>query len=102
MVLVSLFRLTEVEKRLDVCNRLLRPCDPVTAELIPPSELEEHCRTHLVRPPCCLCPVETSGKGYTPSRISIVEVIGPNSTSVLNGEYVASCASNRCGYFGMS
>ena len=79
-----------------------RPCDPQSGELIAPSQLEDHCRTHLVRPPCCLCPIAT-GKGYSSSRISIVQASQPDSdgsTSILNGEYVASCASGRCGYFG--
>ncbi|RXW19048.1 hypothetical protein EST38_g6803 [Candolleomyces aberdarensis] len=57
----------------------LWPCDPQSGALIPP----------------------TTRKCYTPSRISIVEVVKneDGTPSVLNGEYVASCASSRCGYF---
>ena len=42
------------------------------------------------------------GTKYTESRIGIVETVTNDefrNQSVLNGEYVATCAKQRCGYF---
>jgi hypothetical protein len=47
--------------------------------------------------PCCLCPlVDQNGPDFVEAAIYVV------STGALSGEYVASCALEKCGYFGRS
>ncbi|KAJ3505634.1 hypothetical protein NMY22_g17511 [Coprinellus aureogranulatus] len=76
------------------------PWDP-TLKRVAPSDLEGHRRTHHFRGPCCLCAL-LDGEEYTESQISIVEVLSKdedrNRHCVINGEFVAQCARQRCGY----
>ncbi|TEB22935.1 hypothetical protein FA13DRAFT_1798511 [Coprinellus micaceus] len=77
------------------------PCHPDTERRIPPGDLESFRRTHRFRAPSCLCAL-LDGAVYTESRIGIVETVTSDTfrnQSVLNGEYVATCAEQRCGYF---
>jgi hypothetical protein len=47
--------------------------------------------------PCCLCPlVDQNGPDFVEAAIYVV------STGALSGEYVTSCALERCDYFGKS
>ncbi|KAJ3505843.1 hypothetical protein NMY22_g17436 [Coprinellus aureogranulatus] len=82
------------------------PCDPTSKRRIPPSELEAFRRTHMFVGPCCLCSYLDGGQ-YTEARIGIVSaanaaagggspLVGPGAAS---GEYVATCARQRCGYY---
>jgi hypothetical protein len=76
-----------------------RPSDYETGERITPSNLEDHRRTHHFMAPCCLCAI-TMDDGYIESKLGLV-LIGPGAhRSQVNGEYVAQCARNKCGYFG--
>ncbi|KAJ3518405.1 hypothetical protein NMY22_g13697 [Coprinellus aureogranulatus] len=79
-----------------------RPVDPVTSERLTPCRFEEVRMTHDLQAPCCLCSL-LDNTGYTEARIGIAEAIAPvdsgRSHSVLQGEYVATCAKQKCGYF---
>ena len=83
----------------------IRPCDPSTGIRIPPGGFEAHKRTHDFRTPCCLCAFLDNDE-YTESHVGVVEsLVGENhvqSRSISNGEYIAVCGRNRCGYFGQS
>ncbi|TEB34013.1 hypothetical protein FA13DRAFT_1789204 [Coprinellus micaceus] len=77
------------------------PCNPNSEMRIPPCDLESFRRTNRFRAPSCLCAF-IEGTVYTESRIGIVETVTDDTfrnQSVLNGEYVATCAKQRCGYF---
>lgn len=83
-------------------NRLCPHCIPIASrpcankERVRPSELQEHRMTHRVLGPCCLCPMHASQPDFVEAAIYVLPV-GPFS-----GQYVASCAQDRCGYFGES
>ncbi|KAF6747586.1 hypothetical protein DFP72DRAFT_854352 [Ephemerocybe angulata] len=80
-------------------NEWYWPYDDATEAKLAPSLLQDHCRTHIFRAPCCLCSY-LEGGGYTESRIGLVETrTRTDAGSSLNGEYVATCAINECGYF---
>ncbi|KAF6740855.1 hypothetical protein DFP72DRAFT_864736 [Ephemerocybe angulata] len=80
------------------------PCDDESGARIPPHGLQDHRRTHSFRAPCCLC-AYLDGEEYTEAAISIVETIPmpdddpDRNRTTMNGEYVATCATDRCGYF---
>ncbi|KAH6872106.1 hypothetical protein BKA70DRAFT_1449073 [Coprinopsis sp. MPI-PUGE-AT-0042] len=74
------------------------PSNYETGERIAPSELEDHRRTHHFMAPCCLCAISTD-EGYVESKIGLVLVAPGANKPEVNGEYVAQCALNRCGYF---
>ncbi|TEB28678.1 hypothetical protein FA13DRAFT_1711687 [Coprinellus micaceus] len=77
------------------------PYDTEGERRVPPSELESFRRTHRLRAPSCLCAL-LEGTKYTEARFAIVETVNGDSDRnqcVLNGEYVATCAKKRCGYF---
>ncbi|KAH6868957.1 hypothetical protein BKA70DRAFT_1452312 [Coprinopsis sp. MPI-PUGE-AT-0042] len=69
-----------------------------TGERIVPSELEDHRRTHHFMAPCCLCALSIH-EGYVESKIGLVLVAPGVKRPEVNGEYVAQCALNKCGYF---
>jgi hypothetical protein len=78
-----------------------RPYNPETEARVPPSGLEAYRRTHHFKGPCCLCAFVTR-KPYIETRIGIVESFNGDedrNRSVLHGEYVATCATQTCGYF---
>ena len=80
---------------------MYRPVDSETGERIKPSEFECHRRTHGLLAPCCLCAI-VEGRGYTETRIGVAETVTQDLTrnqSVLNGEIVAVCGKQQCGYF---
>lgn len=64
--------------------------------------LEAFRRTHDFRAPSCLCAF-LDDEDYSESVIGIVEVARGNADgnhdSIMNGQYVAACARQRCGYF---
>ncbi|KAJ3526684.1 hypothetical protein NMY22_g10069 [Coprinellus aureogranulatus] len=77
------------------------PCNLATERRYPPSELEGLRRTHRFRAPSCLCAL-LEQSNYTEARIGIVETATSDAfrnQSLLHGEYVATCARQRCGYF---
>ncbi|TEB18702.1 hypothetical protein FA13DRAFT_1803135 [Coprinellus micaceus] len=77
------------------------PLNPETETRVPPSKLEAYRRTHHFRGPCCLCAF-ASNRSYTEAKIGIVETFNGDkdrNCSVLHGEYVATCATQACGYF---
>jgi hypothetical protein len=62
-----------------------------------PSELRDYRESHRLLGPCCLCPmIDGNGPDYVESAIYEV------SLGLFRGEYVASCARERCGYVGKS
>lgn len=93
--LIRLFRSSTVA----LCLHLLsRPVND-TGERVTPSELSDHRVTHNFLGPCCLCAVPTS-EGVTAQQF--VEALIQMSTSPghYQGEFVARCAQNRCGFLG--
>ncbi|KAH6891955.1 hypothetical protein BKA70DRAFT_1233750 [Coprinopsis sp. MPI-PUGE-AT-0042] len=74
------------------------PVELGTGRRVPPSDLEDHRRTHRFRAPSCLC-AYLDREHYTESSIGVVHVpMKLASASSLNGEYTAECATGRCGY----
>ncbi|KAH6885169.1 hypothetical protein BKA70DRAFT_1445251 [Coprinopsis sp. MPI-PUGE-AT-0042] len=74
------------------------PVELGTGRRVPPSDLEDHRRTHQFRAPSCLC-AYLDRKHYTESSIGVVHVpMKLARASSLNGEYTAECATGRCGY----
>jgi hypothetical protein len=67
-----------------------RPVDDA-GNRVTPTALEDHRVSNVFRGPSCLC-AYTTGDAYTESAIYMA-VDGSNF-----GEYVASCATGRCGY----
>ncbi|KAF6751782.1 hypothetical protein DFP72DRAFT_850595 [Ephemerocybe angulata] len=80
------------------------PMDAETLKRLRPDQLQDHCRTHFFRAPSCLCAL-IDGEAYSETAISIVESLPSvhadpdRNMDIVNGEYVATCARNRCGYF---
>ncbi|KAH6912310.1 hypothetical protein BKA70DRAFT_1219443 [Coprinopsis sp. MPI-PUGE-AT-0042] len=74
------------------------PANPETGERVTPSDLESHRRTHHFMAPCCLCAIRLA-EAYVEAKIGLVAVASDSPKPEVNGEYVAQCASNRCGYF---
>jgi hypothetical protein len=70
-----------------------RPVDDA-GNRVTPAALEDHRVSNVFRGPSCLC-AYTAGDAYTESAIYMA-VDGSNF-----GEYVASCATGRCGYLSM-
>ncbi|TFK28678.1 hypothetical protein FA15DRAFT_700885 [Coprinopsis marcescibilis] len=85
-------------ERDDLCDWAW-PVDLETGGRIPPSELEGHRRTHFFRAPNCLC-AYLLDQPYIEAQIGLVYAPRGREGSILNGEYVAECATKRCGYFG--
>jgi hypothetical protein len=73
-------------------------CRPVDKDKrVEPSRLLEYREQHHFRTPVCLCPLlQTLVKEPTITEVAIREK--RSGTHV--AEYVAECASSRCGYFG--
>jgi hypothetical protein len=69
---------------------------PSTMEArVPPSDLRNYRLSHCMLGPCCLCPLaDQNGPDFVEAAIY--------PSGALSGEYVASCASEKCGYFGKS
>jgi hypothetical protein len=65
-----------------------------TGERVTPSDLSAHRISHCFVGPCCLCARNTAMSQYVESDIRMA-TDGP-----FFGEYVASCATNECGYLG--
>ena len=64
---------------------------------VPPSELRNHRNTHKFLGPSCLCALKDAEQpAFTEAAIYIAV------TQDMAGEYVASCAKDRCGYHGKS
>lgn len=60
---------------------------------IHPSQFINYRAVHEFRGPCCLC-ASDGGDSYTESAVYLA------LSGQYDGEYVAGCASDRCGYFG--
>jgi hypothetical protein len=64
---------------------------------VPPSDLCNYRSSHRMLGPCCLCPLaDQHGPDFVEAAIYVVP------RGMLSGEYVASCASEKCSYFGKS
>lgn len=63
-----------------------------TGERVPPSDLSNYRVTHEFQGPYCLCACDAIGTDYTESMICVI--VGGQ----FSGEYVASCATETCGY----
>lgn len=64
-------------------------------ERIPPSELSSHRNSHRMLGPCCLCPMADQ---YAPDFVE--SAIYRKTDDPYSGEWVATCARNKCGYIG--
>ena len=65
-------------------------------ERVTPSDLLDYRVTHLLKAPCCLCPLKMGTDQYIESAIFIAR------RGRLQGEYIACCATDECGYLGES
>jgi hypothetical protein len=65
-----------------------------TGERVTPSDLTAYRISHDFTGPCCLCAHDTAMPQYVESAIYMA-FDGP-----FFGEYVASCATNKCSYLG--
>jgi len=64
---------------------------------IHPSDMHTYRELHQMLGPCCLCPmVEENGPDFMEAAIY------KPVTGLFAGDYVTSCARDRCGYFGKS
>jgi hypothetical protein len=63
-------------------------------ERVTPSDLLDYRVTHLLKAPCCLCPLKMGMDQYIESAIFIAR------RGRLQGEYIACCATDQCGYLG--
>jgi hypothetical protein len=61
---------------------------------VPPSDFTNYRTVREFKGPCCLCASDAAADSYTESAVYLA-LSGP-----YDGEYVAGCASDRCGYFG--
>ncbi|RXW18050.1 hypothetical protein EST38_g7806 [Candolleomyces aberdarensis] len=70
---------------------------------VSPWKLDEHSHTHFYQTPCCLCPFLDGSATYKRSKIGWVQFLAQTQTGDIysDGKYVAACAEQRCGYFGM-
>ncbi|TEB15350.1 hypothetical protein FA13DRAFT_1805057 [Coprinellus micaceus] len=73
------------------------PRDRETQRMVAPSMLEAFRRTHIFRPPCCLCPFLDDSNNYAEAFIGLVEA-AHHEPNELRGEYVAVCSRQRCEY----
>jgi hypothetical protein len=76
-----------------------RPTDE-EGKRVTPSDLQDHRITHAFKGPCCLC-AAPGNIGIEYSESAIYEA----ALGEYLGEYVAGCATGRCGYlseFGLS
>ena len=62
---------------------------------ITPSQLWSHRISHCMLGPCCFCPLADP---YAPDFVE--SAIYRRTESPYMGEWVATCARNKCGYFG--
>ena len=62
---------------------------------ITPSQLWSHRISHRMLGPCCFCPLADP---YAPGFVE--SAIYRRTESPYMGEWVATCARNKCGYFG--
>lgn len=63
---------------------------------VTPEQLPKFCALHEFKAPGCLCASNAAGAEYSESDVYLA-VDGD-----FWGEYVASCAADRCGYLGKS
>jgi hypothetical protein len=62
---------------------------------ITPSDLREHRVSHQMLGPCCLCPMIDLNQPDFVEAAMYMPVTGPFA-----GQYIATCARDKCGYFG--
>jgi hypothetical protein len=77
-------------------------CRPVVGdklERIEPSRLLEYREQHHFRTPLCLCPLLQTRLDDEEPTITEAAILEKRSGTHI-AEYVAECASSRCGYFG--
>jgi hypothetical protein len=79
-----------------------RPVNDLEDKHVKPCNLLEYREQHHFRAPQCLCPLlQKLGEGEDPiTETAILEKIsGTRHSRII--EYVAGCASGRCGYSGV-
>lgn len=78
-------------------ERHCRPMSSRTHQRVTPWELSTHRLTHSCLNPGCICPARdpNQSRKFTESAIYKVRAGNP-----FEGEWVASCATDNCGYFG--
>ncbi|RDB25498.1 hypothetical protein Hypma_007800 [Hypsizygus marmoreus] len=69
------------------------PFDPLRMALISPMDLGNHCATHAIQGPCCLCPLKDRTHP-TFAEASFSVATDPDHL----GEPLASCSRSFCGY----
>jgi hypothetical protein len=76
-------------------------CRPVDGDKrVEPSRLLEYREQHNFQTPLCLCPLLQSFSKEPTSIMPVETVILEKKSGTHVAEYVAECASGRCGYFG--
>lgn len=71
-------------------NSVDEPCRHIT-----PSDLCEHCILHQMLGPYCLCPMMDLNQLDFIKAAIYMWAMGPFA-----GQYIATCAQDKCGYFG--
>lgn len=71
-------------------------------ERVTPSELSDYRITHDFLGPCCLCAIPTENLAEGAVNHKFMEALMQLSTppSRFQGEFIARCAQNRCGFLG--
>ena len=77
-----------------VAEQLIRPINE-QGQRVTPSDLAAHRLSHRFLGPRCLCMLENYSRGSHKEAVIVILTRGPHV-----GEYVARCATGRCGYFG--
>jgi hypothetical protein len=78
-----------------------RPVNDAEGERVKPCNLLEYREQHHFRAPQCLCPLlqkPGSGEGLIIETAILVKISRTHRNPTI--EYVAECASGRCGYSG--
>jgi hypothetical protein len=72
---------------------------------VPPDELDHYSTEFEFRKPCCPCALGKGVSCYTEAEVVVLEVTEAIRNDPLKklfiGEYIAKCAANQCGFFGM-
>jgi hypothetical protein len=79
-----------------------RPVNDAEDKRVKPCDLLEYREEHHFRAPQCLCPLlQKLGDGEEPITETVIleKISGTRHSRIV--EYVAECASGRCGYSGV-
>lgn len=88
---------SKVQRMTEVRLQLTHTLRPSTREAcVPPCAMQQHRMSHQMLGPCCLCPMlDVNLPDFV--EAAIYEVPAGERYA---GQWVASCARDRCGYFG--